>query len=86
MEVASYTLELCGRLADVGGAVLRIDAPAGGLTAGELKAHIASVHPALAREMAGRRIMVCVNDVIVDDSHAVFPHDRVAIFPPLSGG
>lgn len=83
---ASLDIELCGRLADACGRFVAIPVPAAGLAAGALVPAIARAFPALAEPLGRGRIRACVNDIIVSDAQLVRPGDRVALFPPVSGG
>ncbi len=79
-------LELCGKLADVGGAFVKTVIPAEGCSVAELFAMVARQHPALAPSLGGGRIRACVNEAVVAPNARVMPGDEVALFPPVSGG
>lgn len=80
------TVELYGRLADPLGREVALAIPPDGLTAATLIAALATAHPALAPDLTSRRIRAGVNDVLVAPDTRIRPGDRVALFPPVSGG
>ncbi len=80
------SIELCGRLADLAGRELSVEIDAAGCTVAELKTIVAGHSPALAQAMANRRVRFCVNDQIVGEETTIRKGDRIAIFPPVSGG
>lgn len=86
MSGARLVLELCGRFADPLGPRVELRMEDGGCTAAELVALAASQHPALAPLLGASRVHVCVNEAIVPASAPVHKGDRVALFPPVSGG
>lgn len=79
-------IELCGRLADVGGALAQIAIPENGCSVAELFGLIAQQHPALAHPLVSGRVRACVNETIVTPDARVMAGDEVALFPPVSGG
>ncbi|HEX6071499.1 MAG TPA: MoaD/ThiS family protein [Sphingomicrobium sp.] len=80
MKVRSY-----GKLADVLGPErdVGIDAPC---TVAELRAHLAAECPQAAEPLANRRVLACVSDTIVPDSHVVAPGETIELLAPVSGG
>lgn len=86
MGTTRVRIELCGRLADTCGRELDFDLPAGGLPVSAVMAALGEAHPALGEALAGGRIRACVNEAIVPAAALVRPGDRVALFPPVSGG
>lgn len=86
MTQAQLGVELCGRLADACGPFLRLAIPETGLPVPAMLASLAQAYPAVG-DMFGRiRIKACINETIVADEAVVRPGDRVALFPPVSGG
>jgi sulfur-carrier protein len=79
-------VELCGKLADLGGRSISLSIPSEGCTAAMLLARAAESCPVLSPMIAQGRIRVCANETVVSGSAAVSPGDRVALFPPVSGG
>lgn len=79
-------IELCGKLADLGGALAKTVIPANGCSVAELLALIAQQHPALAHPLGSDRVRACVNETIVAPDARVMAGDAVALFPPVSGG
>lgn len=80
------SVELCGQLADLQGRMIGLSLPEGGMTVGAMMAEIAATYPSLQVALASDRIRACVNDSIVAATDAVAVGDRVALFPPVSGG
>jgi molybdopterin converting factor small subunit len=70
--------ELLGRETNVD-----IDVPC---TMGELRAHLAAIHPDAAQPLASKRVLACVGDTIVPNSHVVAPGTLVELLAPVSGG
>lgn len=61
--------------------------PAGVVTLGELRAHLALRGDAWAKEMAaGRNLRAAVNQDIATADTAVRDGDEIAFFPPVTGG
>ena len=85
-EFRPLSVELYGRLADPCGAAITIGIPAGGCTAGELRALVAAHDDLLARLLTITRARFCINDQITAESAHVMPGDDVALMPPVSGG
>lgn len=84
--MATLAVELCGRLADGQGPVASVDIPHEGCSAATLLALASGDHPVLSLLVAEGRVKVCVNEAIVAVDARVHPGDRVALFPPVSGG
>lgn len=85
-DSATIEIELCGKLADFHGSRVALSIPRHGCTAGILLARAAQAFPGLSPLVADGRVRVCVNEAVVSGSAAVAPKDRVALFPPVSGG
>nr|WP_294848177.1 MoaD/ThiS family protein [uncultured Sphingomonas sp.] len=79
-------VELCGQFADLHGRVIAVALPKGGMTVGTMMSQIAADYPSLQAALVSGRVRACVNDSIVAASDAVTVGDRVALFPPVSGG
>lgn len=86
MKQAQLDIELCGRLADACGAVLGLAVPENGLPVTAMLDDLASAYPALGEALRRIRIRACINETIVANDAMVRPGDRVALFPPVSGG
>ncbi len=56
------------------------------VTVGELKEMIARDIPALAEVLAGRSVLVSVNEEFARDDELVADGDVVGLLPPFSGG
>lgn len=80
------SVELCGQLADLQGRMVDLPLPDGGMTVGAMMAEIAASNPSLQSALVSGRVRACVNDSIVAATDAVTVGDRVALFPPVSGG
>lgn len=80
MKVRSY-----GKLADLLGPErdIAIDAPC---TIAELRAHLAAQCPEAAEPLASKRVLACLGDEIVPDTHVVEPDQSVELLAPVSGG
>jgi molybdopterin converting factor small subunit len=74
---------LYGRLADVIGRQVEVDAP-GGSSVGELRRELASRHPAAAEALDRSR--ACVERSFVSDEHVLTAGEEVEFLPPVSGG
>jgi len=83
---ATLEIELCGKLADVAGPRLALAIAERGCDAAGLLDRVARDCPALADSISRGRVRVCVNDTIVGNEAPVRAGDRVALFPPVSGG
>lgn len=86
MKQAQLDIELCGRLADACGPVLGLAVPENGLQVTAMLDDLASAYPALGEALCRIRIRACINETIVANDAMVRPGDRVALFPPVSGG
>ena len=75
-----------GVRSDALGARVNVAIPEAGCSVAEARAAIAAAHPALAQDMASRRVRACVDDSIVGDDAWVTPAQSLALFPPVSGG
>jgi molybdopterin converting factor small subunit len=74
-----------GRLADLIGPELEVDAPAG-WSVSELRDSLAASHPAAEQALRGKRTRACVGDSIVRDDYVPAADDRIEFLPPVSGG
>lgn len=83
---SEIAVELCGCLADADGRVVIARLAASGTSAGALMTGLAARYPALAAALGRGRVRACVNDVVVGPDARIGPGDRVALFPPVSGG
>ena len=79
-------IELCGKLADFAGAECALSIPFEGMSITAVKRAVAMQIPALSDDMASPRTKACVNDAMVADSIIIRAGDRIALFPPVSGG
>ena len=79
-------IELCGKLADFAGTECRLSIPSDGVSIAAVKQAVAAQIPALSDDMASPRTKACVNDAMVADSIIIHAGDRIALFPPVSGG
>jgi sulfur-carrier protein len=81
----SITVDLCGRLADGVGAeiVWPLAVPE---TVGTIRTALADAYPSLAIAFASMRVRAALDEMLVDDSAIVSPGQRLALFPPVSGG
>ncbi len=86
MKQAQLDIELCGRLADACGPVLGLAVPENGMQVTAMLDDLASAYPALGEALRSIRIRACINETIVANDAMVRPGDRVALFPPVSGG
>ncbi|MEQ1687639.1 MAG: MoaD/ThiS family protein [Sphingopyxis sp.] len=84
--MASYTIELCGRLAQGAGAVVTLEHDAASCSIAQLRSALAAAHPALATDMTNARVRACVDEVIVGDDATIAAGQVIAFFPPVSGG
>ena len=80
LKVRSY-----GKLADLLGHErhVQIDLPC---SVAEVRQRLAVECPEAAEPLASRRVMVCVGDTIVPDSHIVGSGEEIEILAPVSGG
>ena len=80
MKVVFY-----GRLADLIGPEVEVDAPSG-CSVAELRDRLVASHPGAEQLLLSARSRACVGDAIVHDHHVVAASDRVEFLPPVSGG
>ena len=52
-------------------------------TIAEFKKLLQELYPALTEHNS---IAMAVNSEYADDSHLIYPHDEIALIPPVSGG
>ncbi|WP_347402761.1 MoaD/ThiS family protein [Sphingomonas hankyongi] len=80
MKVRSY-----GKLADLLGTErdLHMDAPC---TVAELRDRLAAECPQAREPLANKRVLACVGDTIVPDTHIVSPRESIEFLAPVSGG
>jgi sulfur-carrier protein len=78
-------IDLCGRLADEVGPSLTLPlaAPA---SISALCQQLSVAYPALADALATLPIKAALDEVLVDSQTIVKPGQRLALFPPVSGG
>ena len=79
-------IDLYGRLADAAGRRVRLFATNEPLSIMDLRHQLASAYPELAAYIVSNRVRACVNDRIVGDDYQLSSNDRIAFFPPVSGG
>ena len=75
-----------GKLGELIGRELDIEAPPGGCTVAELRGLLADRYPHAGQELASVSLRACVDDVIVGEQFPIPPGAAVEFFPPLSGG
>ena len=75
-----------GRLGETIGREVRIDAPPGGCTVGEVRGLLAALYPEAAADLTSPSLRACVNDSLVAEDSRVAAGGTVEFFPPLSGG
>jgi molybdopterin converting factor small subunit len=80
VKVAFY-----GRLAEVVGTELDVEAPPG-CSIEELRNTVIAEHPQAENALRNKRARACVGDAIVHDNYVPDPADRVEFLPPVSGG
>ena len=80
MQVLFY-----GRLAEVVGPALDIDALPGCSTA-ELRDRVIAEHPQLEPMLRSKRARACVGDTLVRDDYVLAAGDTLEFLPPVSGG
>jgi molybdopterin converting factor subunit 1 len=82
--MATVTVRLFARLADMAGS-RSLDVDLGeGLCAGDMLALLAREHPGVAA--LGANVMYAVNQEYVPRDHPLRDGDELAIIPPVSGG
>lgn len=74
-----------GRLADTIGREIDLDAPDGSSIA-DLRARLASEHPAAASALTGGRSLTCVAGTLVRNDYRVGAGELIEFLPPVSGG
>jgi molybdopterin converting factor small subunit len=74
-----------GRLADLIGAEVEVDAPSG-CSVAELRDRLVDAHPGAEQVLRSTRSRACVGDAVVHDRHVLAASDRVEFLPPVSGG
>ena len=75
-----------GKLGDRIGREVSIEPPPGVCTVRELRALLASLHPAAEADLTSPSLRACVGDEIVAEDFHVGAERSVEFFPPLSGG
>ena len=86
MDQAQIEVELCGRLADACGPSLRLNIPDAGLSVSSLLTGLGHTYPPIGDALDRIRVRACINEAVVDNEAVVRPGDRIALFPPVSGG
>jgi len=74
-----------GRLAEVIGPKLEIDAPLESSIA-QLRERLVTRYPEAGPPLRSRRALVCVGDTMVRDDYVLRDGDKVEFLPPVSGG
>src|SRR5207249_2847109 len=74
-----------GRLADLIGPEVEIDAPSG-CSVAELRDRLVARHPGAEQVLLNARSRACIGDAVVHDHHVLAASDRVEFLPPVSGG
>jgi molybdopterin converting factor small subunit len=74
-----------GRLADVIGTELELEAPPG-CSVGELRELLISEHPDAGPVLRSARSRACIGDALVGEEHVPAAGERVEFLPPVSGG
>lgn len=65
----------------------QINLPDGVSNVGELISHLQAINPKFdAAVTSNNKILVAVNQTIVDTKHKLSEKDEVAFFPPMTGG
>lgn len=80
MKLRSY-----GKVADWLGSESEFDV-VDSCSVGELRTLLADAYPAAADAFTSNRVLVCVNDMIVPDSHLLSSGQQVDLLAPVSGG
>ena len=75
-----------GKRGETIGREVRIDAPPGGCTVGEVRGLLAVFHPHAAADLASPSLRAFVDDSLVGENFRVAAGGKVEFFPPLSGG
>lgn len=78
-------VDLCGRLADAVGASLSlpVDAP---VPVADILSRLAAEHPALGVALAQTRVHIAIDEALAPLDALIAPGQRLALFPPVSGG
>lgn len=79
------TIDLCGRLAEPMGPVVTA-ACAAPMAVKAVLAQIAEQSPALAEALARAPILVAIDEQLAALDNVIAPGQRLAVFPPVSGG
>jgi molybdopterin synthase sulfur carrier subunit len=81
----SITIDLCGRLADPLGpnVTLHLGTPA---TVATILTRLAVTYPALNEVMRATRIHMAIDEQLTGEDAIIAPGQRLALFPPVSGG
>ena len=74
-----------GRLAELIGPELEVDAPPG-CSVSELRDRLVAEHPEAESPLRSKRARACVGDSVVRDDHILDAADRIEFLPPVSGG
>jgi molybdopterin converting factor small subunit len=74
-----------GRLADLIGPEVEVDAPSG-CSVAELRNRLVARHRGAEQVLLNARSRACVGDAVVHDDHVLTGSDRVEFLPPVSGG
>ena len=74
-----------GRLAEVIGPELEVDAPQG-WSVSELRETLVAEHPEARSVLRTGRVRACVGDALVHDDYVLREDERVEFLPPVSGG
>jgi sulfur-carrier protein len=78
-------IDLCGRLADAAGPELSLPLTAPS-TVAAVRDALSAAYPALAAAFAAMPVRAALDEVLVDDDAKIAPGQRLALFPPVSGG
>ena len=81
----SIIIDLCGRLADPVGPSMNIYLGAPTPVSAVL-ALLTADYPALAAVLADTRVHIAVDEVLASPEALIAPGQRLALFPPVSGG
>lgn len=82
----SITVRLFAQIREVAGFdSMSYDIPPEGVVLSDLLACLQQL-PQLAVSLRGVRLMMAVNQTMVQGGHSVMPGDELALFPPVTGG